>query len=51
MPDHECDTCGATVDAAEASQSAPYGDRDDDHWQTLCCPSCGARLEIVFVPA
>lgn len=51
METYDCDTCGALVDAADATRTEPDGDLDTDRWQTLCCPNCRVRLRTVFVPA
>lgn len=45
-----CDKCDTQVTLSEAPTCGTMGDLDPDRWQTLCCPSCGARLETVFVP-
>ncbi|MFB6162052.1 MAG: hypothetical protein ABEJ86_01235 [Halococcoides sp.] len=44
-----CPNCGAGVEHAEAIRTETMGDLDTDRWQTLCCPSCGARLKTIFV--
>ncbi|WP_432508359.1 hypothetical protein [Halorubrum ezzemoulense] len=46
---HDCETCGASVAAADACRSEPFGDLDPDTWQTLNCPHCGDRLATVLV--
>jgi len=49
-PDYlDCDGCGATVAFEDAIRSETLGSLDPDVWQTLCCPTCGARLRTVFV--
>lgn len=45
----ECDTCGRSVTVEEAIRRETFGDLDNDRWQTLCCPDCGARLRTIFV--
>ena len=44
-----CETCGSDVAVDDARRSETYGDLDPHRWQTLCCPTCGARLKTVFV--
>jgi hypothetical protein len=41
--------CGASVDPEEATRTKTYGDLDPTKWQALCCPTCGRKLETVFV--
>ena len=50
LPDEplEC-ACGASVDPEEATRTKTYGDLDPTKWQALCCPTCGRKLETVFV--
>jgi hypothetical protein len=50
LPDEplEC-ACGARVDPEEATRTKTYGDLDPTKWQALCCPTCGRKLETVFV--
>ncbi|MFC6862747.1 hypothetical protein ACFQGE_04645 [Halomicroarcula sp. GCM10025817] len=45
----ECGTCDRSVRAAAAIRPSTYGGLDEDRWETLCCPHCGARLTTVFV--
>ncbi|WP_435062625.1 hypothetical protein [Halobaculum sp. EA56] len=46
---YACDNCGAEFAAGEATRTETMGDLDADTWQTLCCPTCGARVKTVFV--
>ncbi|WP_171052288.1 hypothetical protein [Haloterrigena sp. H1] len=45
----ECDACGETVSLNEARRTKTMGGLDPAKWQTLCCPSCGARLQTIYV--
>lgn len=45
----ECENCGAAAPFEEAIRRETMGGLDPKRWQTLCCPSCGSRLETVFV--
>jgi NAD-dependent SIR2 family protein deacetylase len=45
----ECDACGAVVDAETARRTETFGALNPAKWQTLCCPTCEARLKTVFV--
>ncbi|QZP38788.1 hypothetical protein [Halobaculum magnesiiphilum] len=47
--DYTCDNCGAEFTSAEATRTETMGGLDADAWQTLCCPTCGARVKTVFV--
>ncbi|UIO99442.1 hypothetical protein Hbl1158_13060 [Halobaculum sp. CBA1158] len=47
--EYACDNCGAEFTASEAIRTETMGDLDADAWQTLCCPTCGARVKTVFV--
>lgn len=50
MPDDplECE-CGAIVAPGDATRAKTYGDLDPSKWQALCCPTCGRKLQTVFV--
>lgn len=47
--DLSCENCGRSVPRSEASECGTMGDLDPDRWRTLCCPTCGARLETTLV--
>lgn len=44
-----CEACGETVPRDAATRRETMGSLDPTKWQTLCCPTCGARLKTVFV--
>jgi len=44
-----CEECGETVPREAATRTETMGSLDPTKWQTLCCPTCGARLKTVFV--
>ncbi|MFC6786297.1 hypothetical protein ACFQFH_10450 [Halobaculum halobium] len=46
---YTCDDCGAEFAASAATRTETIGALDSDAWQTLCCPTCGARVKTVFV--
>jgi len=45
-----CEACGERVALEDTIRTETYGDLDPQRWQTLCCPTCGRRLETVFRP-
>lgn len=44
-----CDQCDRVVERSEAVRRETIGGLDPAKWQTLGCPTCGARLKTVFV--
>lgn len=46
---YHCDHCDEAVTRSEAVRTKTFADLDPDTWQVLCCPTCGQRLETVFV--
>jgi len=45
----KCESCDATVPIDEARRTKTMGGLDPMKWQTLCCPSCGSRLQTIYV--
>jgi len=45
----DCQSCGETVPFDEARRTKTMGGLDPTKWQTLCCPSCGSRLQTIYV--
>ncbi|MFC7096731.1 hypothetical protein [Halobaculum marinum] len=46
---YTCGECGAEFPESDATRTETMGGLDADTWQTLCCPTCGARVKTVFV--
>lgn len=44
-----CEACEREVAVADATRAETYGDLDPERWQALCCPTCGRKLQTVFV--
>lgn len=44
-----CEQCAESVERKATIRTETMGDLDPTKWQSLCCPTCGKRLQTVFV--